>query len=255
MIWPIPAAAFAGLLFGSFINVVAYRVPRGESVIHPASACPACGAEIRRRDNVPVLSWVILRGRCRDCGAAIAVRYPLVEAGTAALFGVLAAAIGAVFVLPAYLWFGGVVLTLTITDIDHKRIPNRILFPGIIAGAALLAAGGALDGDASALLRSAGGSAAYFSFLLLVAVAARGGFGFGDVKLAILLGMFTAYVSWSALAVAVFAAFAFGGVFSVLLLVLGRAGRKDAIPFGPALVAGGLVGILWGDAIGAWYLG
>jgi leader peptidase (prepilin peptidase)/N-methyltransferase len=201
-----------------------------------------------------VLSWLLLRGRCRDCGAPISLRYPFVEAGTAALFGATAAVIGAVWVLPAYLWFAALTFVLSLVDLEHKRLPNRILYPGTVVGVALLGAGAAVDGSLGGIPRAFGGGAGYFALLLLVALAARGGFGMGDVKLAFVLGVFTAFRSWEALGVAVFGAFALGGVASILLLLLGRARRKDTIPFGPWLVLGSWVAIVAGDAIADWYL-
>lgn len=251
----VAAASLAGLVVGSFLNVIAHRIPSGISVIRPPSRCPACEAPIRRRDNIPVLSWILLRARCRDCGHPIPVRYPLVEVATAVLFGATAAVIGAVWVLPAYLWFGGLTLVLSVVDLDHKRLPNRILYPGTIVGAVLLTMGAVGDGSLDAMPRALGGGAGYFALLLLVALAARGGFGMGDVKLAFVLGLFTAYRSWETLGVAVFAAFALGGVASIVLLVIGRARRKDTIPFGPWLVLGSWVAIAWGEPIAEWYLG
>ncbi|MFH1329284.1 MAG: prepilin peptidase [Actinomycetota bacterium] len=244
-----------GLMAGSFINVVAYRVPLGKSVVLPRSACPECGHEIRGRDNVPVLSWLLLRGRCRDCGTGISLRYPLVEAGTAAVFAALAFLIGASWALPAYWWAGGVAIALTLTDVDVRRIPDRILGPGVAVTAVLLTAGAFGDGEPMALGRALAGGAAYFTLLLAVAPAARGGFGFGDVKLGFLLGMILAYRSWEVLAVGAFAAFAVGGLVAVGLLLARRVKRKDAIPFGPAMVVGAGVALGWGEAIVRWYLG
>lgn len=251
----VAAGAVLGLVVGSFLNVVAHRVPVGASVIRPPSACPSCGHPVRRRDNVPILSWMILRGRCRDCGEPISARYPLVEAATAAVFGVTPIVVGTSWVTPAYWWFAGVTIVLVLTDLDHQRIPNRILFPGLAVGAALLSAGALVDGDPGDLLRALGGGAGYFALLFVIAIVARGGFGFGDVKLAALLGLFLAYRSWETLVVGVFAAFFTGGVVAVGLMATRRAGRKDAIPFGPALVVGAYVALVWGDAIAEWYLG
>ena len=248
-------AAAGGLLVGSFLNVIAHRVPVGGSVTQPPSRCPSCDAPIRRRDNIPIISWIVLRGRCRDCGAPISVRYPLVEAGTAALFGATAALIGVMWVLPAYLWFAALTLVLAVVDIDHKRLPNRILYPGTIVGLVLLTAGAAADGALDAMPRALAGGAAYFALLLLVALAARGGFGMGDVKLAFVLGLYAAFGSWGALGVAVFGAFALGGVAAIVLLVLGRAKRKDTIPFGPWLILGAWLAIAVGDAVADWYVG
>ena len=243
-----------GLIAGSFLNVVAARVPEGRSVVRPGSACPACGAAIRPTDNIPVLSWLVLRGRCRSCGSAISIRYPLVEIGTAALFAATAFVIGARAVLPAYWWAAAVAFVLAIVDLDTRRIPNRILYPGTVVGAVLLAVGALVDGEPAAFLRALGGGAAYFALLLVIAVAARGGFGFGDVKLGFLLGMFLAYRSWGTLAVGVFGAFLAGGIAAVGLLAVRRVGRRDAIPFGPAMVVGAFVAAAWGRQIADWYL-
>ena len=244
-----------GLVVGSFLNVVAYRVPLGRSVGKPRSSCPACGHEIRAGDNVPVLSWLLLRGHCRDCGAAISVRYPLVEVGTAAAFSGLALLVGASWALPGYWWAAGAAIALTLTDFDCRRIPNRILVPGVIGAAALLSLGSVLEGDPWAILRALAGGAGYFGVLLLVALAARGGFGLGDVKLGFLLGLVLAHRSWGALLVGAFAAFAVGGLAAVVLLAARRVSRKDAIPFGPAMVAGAAIALGLGDAVARWYLG
>ena len=248
-------AALTGLIVGSYLNVIAHRIPQGMSVVRPPSRCPACGSGIRARDNIPVASWIILRGRCRDCSSRISARYPLVESGTAMLFGGTAAVIGASWTLPAYMWFAALTLVLSLVDLEHKRLPNRILYPGTIVAVVLLTAGAALDGGIDAIPRSIAGGAGYFGSLLLIALVARGGFGMGDVKLAFVLGVFAAHRSWQALGVAVFGAFVLGGVVSIVLLVMGRAGRKDTVPFGPSLVLGSWIGIAAGEAIAPWYLG
>jgi leader peptidase (prepilin peptidase)/N-methyltransferase len=256
VIWAIVGAAVGGLAVGSFLNVVAYRVPRGMSVLRPPSACPSCGHRIRARDNIPVISWMLLRARCRDCGGAISVRYPLVEAGTGALFAAAVAVIGLHWVLPAYLWFAAVALVLAVVDLDLRRIPNRILFPGVVVGTVLLVVGTWLDGEPwSALAWALVGGGAYFGLLFVVVLVVPGGFGFGDVKLAFLLGEFLAYRSWETLAVGVFAAFLIGGLVALALLLARRVSRKDVIAFGPALVAGAFVALAVAQAVADWYLG
>ncbi len=249
-----------GLAVGSFVNVVAYRVPEGRDAVRERSACRACGAKVRPRDNVPLLSYVLLRGHCRDCGAAISARYPMVEAGTAIAFLGMLAVLGAVWVLPAYWWFAAVAITLVLTDLDHKRIPNRILYPATVVGAVLLAAGALADGAGAgggwpAIGRALAGGAVYFSFLLVIALVARGGFGFGDVKLAFFLGLYLAYLGWTVLWAGIFLAFLVGGVVAIALLATRRAGRKEAIPFGPALVAGAFIAVTYGRELVDWYLG
>jgi len=180
-------------------------------------------------------------------------RTPVVAAATAALFAATPFTVGVDWVLPAYLWFVAVTVTLTLTDIDTKLIPNRILFPGTVVGAVVLTVGSLVEGGPTA--RGFAGGAAYFVLLLIVALGARGAFGFGDVKLAFLLGLFTAYRSWETLIVAVFAAFLLGGIVSLIIIVFRIRDRKDAIPFGPYLVAGAYLAIAWAGTVASWYLG
>ena len=246
--------ALAGLIAGSFINVVAYRIPLGKSVASPRSACPHCDQAIAWYDNIPVLSWLLLRGKCRGCGARISARYPVVELATAVAFYLIAVSIGIKWVLPAYLWFAGVGMALTLTDIDHKLIPNAILFPSTAIGAGLLGFGALLDGEPIQFLWAVVGGAAYFAALLVLALVARGGFGFGDVKLAAFLGMFAAYLGWGRLAIAAVLPFFLGGAISILLLVTRIKGRKDAIPFGPYMVLAAFLAVVAGEAIIDWYL-
>lgn len=248
-------SSLAGLLVGSFLNVVAHRVPARRSIVTPASSCPHCDEPIRMRDNLPVVSWLALRGRCRDCGHPISWRYPAVEVATAALFGAIAALLGPVGALPAYLWFVALTFVLALIDVDTKLIPNRVLYPGGLVAAVLLAGGAVVDGEPAAFVRGLLAGGAYFAGTLVLAFVSRGGFGLGDVKLAALLGLFTGYRGWGILAVAVFTAFFLGGVVSLGLLATGRRGRKDAIPFGPFLVTGALVAIAFGRAIVTWYVG
>jgi leader peptidase (prepilin peptidase)/N-methyltransferase len=174
---------------------------------------------------------------------------------SALLLGAAALAIGERWVLVAYLWFVAVTLTLTLTDLDRKLIPNRILFPGLVVGVVLLALGALADGDMPHLLRALAGAAGYFAFLFVLALLARGGFGMGDVKLGALLGAFLAYEGWDVLVVGAVGAFLLGGVVSIFLLVFRIRGRKDAIPFGPYLVLGAYVAIAAGEAISEWYTG
>lgn len=246
--------ALFGLIAGSFVNVVAYRVPKGMSVVAPRSACPRCGHEIRWHDNIPVVSWLLLRGRCRDCRGQISPRYPIVEVSTAVLYAAMPFAIGVSWVLPAYLWFIGVTVALALTDVDHKLIPNKILYPGTLVGAVLLAVGSVLDRGAGSLPRALAGAVVYFGALFAIALVARGGFGFGDVKLGFLLGMFTGYLGWGQIAVAGIGSFLVGGALSVILLITRIRGRKDYIPFGPSMVVAAYVAIWFGDAIVDWWL-
>ena len=248
-------AGLFGLLIGSFLNVLAYRVPLGRSVVSPPSACPSCAHAIRWKDNIPVVSWLLLRGKCRDCSVPISPRYPLVEAGTGVLFAGTYLVIGPDWVLTAYLLFVATTVALVLTDLDHKRIPNRILYPATLAAVPLLAVGALLDDTLSAIPRALAGGAIYFGLLLIIALVARGGFGMGDVKLAFLLGIFLAFPSWETLGAGVFLAFLIGGLVSLALLVTKRKGRKDAIPFGPPLIIGAWAAVIWGKQLVDWYLG
>ena len=180
-------------------------------------------------------------------------RTPLVAVVTAALFAAAPLVVDVDWTLPAYLWFVAVTVTLTLTDMNTKLIPNRILYPGTVVALVLLVGGGLIEDGP--ILRAVAGGALYFVLLFVLALIARGGFGFGDVKLAFLLGMFAAYQSWDTLIVAIFAAFLRGGLVSLLLVVFRIRSRKDAIPFGPYLVLGAYVAIAWAGTISTWYLG
>lgn len=247
-----------GLAIGSFLNVVVWRLPRGESLSRPPSACPKCGHEIRARDNVPVLSWLLLRGRCRDCGEPISKRYPLVELGTAAAF-VLVTVWAAVqpagfWLLPAYLYFTAVSIALALIDLDTRTLPNRIVVPSLLIAPVLLAAASVGTGDWWSLLWAVVGGAALFTFYLVLVVAYPKGMGFGDVKLAALVGLYLGYLGWGPLIVGAFAAFLLGGLFSIVLLVARKATRKTGIPFGPWMLLGAWVGIAFGREISTGYL-
>jgi leader peptidase (prepilin peptidase)/N-methyltransferase len=243
-----------GLVIGSFLNVVIWRVPRGESVVSPPSHCPGCGHEVRPRDNVPVLSWLLLRGRCRDCGTHISARYPLVEAGTAVVFGVLTLAIGLEPELPAFLYLGAIGVALAMIDIDVKRLPNAIVLPSYVVAAALLTVAAAVDGRWEDLLRAGLGMVALYAFYFLLALVYPAGMGFGDVKLAGVLGLYLGWLGWAEVVAGGFLGFLFGGVVGGGLVLVRRAGRKSMLPFGPFMLAGALVAILWGGALADLYL-
>jgi leader peptidase (prepilin peptidase) / N-methyltransferase len=258
-VWLAIGCGLLGLLVGSFLNVVVWRLPRGESLSSPPSACPGCGHRVRPRDNVPVLSWLALRGRCRDCGMRISARYPLVEAGTAALFVAVAVRFGleppGAWALPAFGYLAAVGVALTLIDVDTHRLPDRIVLPSYGVGLVLLAAASAGTGDWGALGRAVVGVAVLWTAYFAMALAYPSGMGFGDVKLAGVLGLHLGWLGWGALAVGGFAAFVLGGVFSVVLLLTGRAGRRSGIPFGPWMLAGAGVGVAVGERLWAAYLG
>jgi leader peptidase (prepilin peptidase)/N-methyltransferase len=243
-----------GLLIGSFLNVVIWRVPRDESVVRPVSACPACRRPIRPQDNVPVLSWLLLRGKCRDCGSPISGRYPAIEAGTAVLFGLTAAYIGLQWHLPAFLYLAAISIALALIDLDVHRLPDKIVLPSYLVGGALLAVASIAEHDYDALVRAAIGLAALWLLYFALALVYPGGMGFGDVKLAGVLGMYLAWLGWAELVVGAFLAFLLGGVLGVALMAVRKAGRKSKIPFGPFMLLGAYGGILFGGALANWYL-
>jgi leader peptidase (prepilin peptidase)/N-methyltransferase len=254
LLFTVVFAGVLGLAIGSFLNVVIWRVPRGESVVRPPSHCPGCDREIGPRDNVPVLSWLLLRGRCRHCATKISVRYPAVELLTAVLFAVVAYRIGPAPELPAYLYLAAVGLALAAIDLDHRRLPNALTLPSYLVMAVLLTVASAATGDWWALVRAGLAMAAFYGALFAVAVAVPRGMGFGDVKLAGVLGLALGWLGWGELLVGFFLGFAYGGLVSLALIALGRAGRKTAVPFGPFLVAGALTAVLYGDALASLYV-
>lgn len=243
-----------GAMIGSFLNVVVWRVPRGESVVTSPSACPACGHRIRPWDNVPVLAWLWLRGRCRDCRAPISIRYPLVEATTAVLFLLVVLRLGWQWSVPAYLYLAALGLALALIDLATHRLPNVLVLPAYPVLAALLTAASWATDDWSALLRAAIGGAVLWGLYALLMVLKPGGMGFGDVKLAGVLGAGLGWLGWGTLAVGAFAAFLLGGLFAIGLVLLGRAGRKSKVPFGPWMVLGAAVGFAVGEQAWASYL-
>ena len=250
-------AALTGAAVGSFLNVVVHRVPAGLSVVRPPSACPACGAGIRPRDNVPVLGWLVLHGRCRDCAAPISARYPLVEAATALLFAAVTAATliwSTPWLLPANLYLTAIAVALTLIDVEHHRLPDAIVLPSYAVSAALLLLAAVGTGEWGALLRAVIAMAALYGLYFVLAVAKPGGMGFGDVKLAGVLGLHLGFAGWSAVVVGTFSAFGLGGLVGVALIALRRAGRRTAIPFGPFMLAGAGTGLAVGAPVVAGYL-
>ncbi|MEP6761425.1 MAG: prepilin peptidase [Sporichthyaceae bacterium] len=248
------ACGLGGLLIGSFVNVVVWRVPRGESIVSPPSACPSCGESIRPRDNVPVLSWLLLRGRCRHCQARISARYPIVELLTGVVFAVMAVRFGADAVLPAFLYLGAIGVALTMIDLDVKRLPNAIVLPSYVVALALLTTAALVQGDLSSLLRAVLGMAALFALYFLLALVYPAGMGFGDVKLAGVLGLYLGWLGWAEVVTGGFLGFFFGGLVGVALMVARRAGRKSQIPFGPFMIVGAFAAILWGAPLADLYL-
>lgn len=248
-------AVIAGLLgaaVGSFGNVMIHRVPRGGSLMRPPSSCPRCGVPVRSRDNVPVLSFLLLRGRCRFCGEPISVRYPLVEAGNAALW------VGSVLRFgpsekAAFVALGSsVLLVLAMIDLEHRRLPNVIVLPATACLGLWVIGVSLADRSWTTAVAAIGGGAALFCVLLLIALIS-GGMGFGDVKLAAFVGLYAGRFGAGVALAALLTAFIVGGLAAVILLAIGARGRKDAVPFGPALAAGALAAVFVGARpVRAW---
>jgi leader peptidase (prepilin peptidase)/N-methyltransferase len=245
-------AAALGLAVGSFLNVVIYRVPKGLSIVRPGSACPGCGIEIRPADNIPVLSYLLLRGRCRSCGERISPEYPVVELLTALLF------VGAALVMPSA-WEAGfvapflaVLVACSFIDLHDRIIPNRIVYPSWVffAAAALVLD---LTGRPISFVDGVIGFAAYGGALFVLA-ATTGGMGLGDVKLAGLIGLVLGAMDLRLVAVAAMLGFVAGGVGALVALAMGR-DRKAKIPFGPYMALGAALAVFIGSGIADWYTG
>jgi leader peptidase (prepilin peptidase)/N-methyltransferase len=236
-----------GLLIGSFLNVVAYRLPRGESLSVPASHCPGCDTPIKPYDNIPVLSWLLLRGRCRSCKQTIPWRYPAIELGTALLLALTVVILGA----NQDVWLGlALVLLLvpmTVIDLDHQIIPNKLTLLGAVLAPVILAL--TRPGDIPEHVIAAFAAS---GFLLLAIMIRPGGMGLGDVKLTFVLGLFLGRDVIVALFVAFLAGSLIGGV--IMARVGVAKGRKTKVPFGPFLALGGIVALYAGDPIVDWYL-
>ena len=240
-----------GLAVGSFLTVLIHRLPAGESVSRPRSRCPGCGAEIGLRDNVPVLSWVLLRGRCRGCGMRISPVYPLTELATAGLFVAAALTYRDVWTAVMLCAFLGLMPAVTVIDVRHHIIPNRLTYPALLGFPAFVVLVWGLGAPLDPA-RAAGGFLAYGGGLLIVALVSRG-MGMGDVKLAGVIGVVLGALGLRYVGVAAGAAIVLGGVGGLLALLLGRS-RKDAIPFGPYMAVGAMVAVFAGDPLASAYL-
>jgi leader peptidase (prepilin peptidase) / N-methyltransferase len=241
-------AFLGGLMAGSFVTVVAHRVPRGESIVGPRSRCPSCGTQIAAYDNVPVFSWLLLRGRARCCGAPISVRYPLTELTLGALYAATVLVLwGDSGEIALGLVLATTLVAVTLTDLEQRIIPNKILL--VAAGLALVIV--ALS-DPGSLPERAAAAAAAGGLLFLAALAYPRGMGLGDVKLAATMGLLLGRDVGPALLVALLS----GSLVGLAMIAReGAAARKKAIPFGPFLALGGVVGLLAGEQIVNWYLG
>jgi leader peptidase (prepilin peptidase) / N-methyltransferase len=247
--------AVLGLAVGSFLNVVIWRVPRKEPVAAGRSRCPRCDEQIRSRDLVPLVSWFALDGRCRDCEAPIPARYPLVELGCAVLFGLVAVRFGATWELPAYLLLAATLLAVSVIDLEHYIVPNRIVFPVSAMAVPLLALGVLGDAGFGDLQRAVLCALTGFALLFTLHMVSPRGLGMGDVRLAFVLGLYLGWLGWGWLALGLFLGFLLGAVVGLLLVVVRLRARTEHIPFAPFLASGAMVAVLWGRPLLDWYTG
>lgn len=242
-----------GIAIGSFLNVVIWRVPRGESIARPPSHCPTCDTPISHRDNVPIVSWLLLRGRCRTCASHISARYPLVELATGALFVGFGVRFGIHADLPAYLYIAAVGIALAMIDIDLLRLPDILTLPSYPVGLVLLGIAAWVDDAPHAFVRAVLGMVALVAFYGVVWLLYPAGMGLGDVKLAGVVGLYLAWLGWGQLVVGAFAAFVVGAVVSVAIVGFKGGGRKTRVPFGPFMLIGLLIGIYAGHPLAHAY--
>jgi leader peptidase (prepilin peptidase)/N-methyltransferase len=257
MLFLLVVTAVLGLAIGSFLNVVIYRVPNGKSLVTPSSHCPDCQTPIRNRHNVPVLGWLILRGRCADCHTPISPRYPLVEFFTCLAFVLVTWRLHSsdrLPGLPAWLYFTAIAIALAAIDLDCHRLPDAIVLPSYPVLALLLAGPALWQHDYWSLLRAAIGCAVLYGSYLALALAYPQGMGFGDVKLAGLIGAVLGWLGYSALLVGAFSAFVLGGVAAFAVIASRRGTGKTPLPFGPFMLTGAALALCFAQPILDSYL-
>jgi len=248
-------AGVYGLVLGSFLNVVIWRIPRHESVVKPRSHCPNCDTQLSTADNIPLVSWLVLRGRCRHCANPISVRYPLVELFTGVLFAAVGARFAHSWALPAFLVLTGALIAISVIDLEHFIIPNRIVYPVGFASVILLALAALIQHHWGAFGRSLLGACCAFAFFFVLHLVSPRGMGFGDVRLSFVLGLFLGWLGWPELLGGLFAGFLFGAVVGLALIAFGGRARSQHIPFGPYLAAGTMTFVLAGDHLVSWWRG
>ncbi|MBI3810912.1 MAG: prepilin peptidase [Nitrospirae bacterium] len=244
LLYSLSVALVFGLIIGSFLNVCIHRLPIDESLMAPSSRCPSCRHPVRWRDNVPVISFLVLRGRCRDCGQPISWRYPLVELANGVGYVLLVWRFGISFPTAVYSLLYSSLLVITFIDLDHQIIPDRITLPGIVIG---LASSVVLPlGFLNALIGFLLGGSLFYG----VAVLSRGGMGGGDIKLIAMIG---AFLGWKQVLLTIFIGALAGSVVGLFLMAFKGKSRKHAVPFGPFLSLGAVVSLFAGPAIWNWY--
>ena len=247
----LPLFALVGLAVGSFLNVCIDRLPGGRSILNPPSACASCNHKLGARDLVPLFSYLWLRGRCRYCGTPISRRIPAVELATAIIFPLLYWHQGLTVGLGFSLVYVSLLTVIFVIDIEHQLILDRVVFPGMVLALAFAVFNPALGGDAGArFISTISGGAAGLGVMLLPFLISRGGMGFGDVKMAALMGLMTGFPK---VLIALFLSIMLGGLVAMILLTLRIKKRREAVPFGPFLAIGTVVVVVWGTEIQHWY--
>lgn len=248
-------AAALGLILGSFATVVAYRLPKRESVAAGRSKCPSCGRTIPAAENIPVLSYLVLRGRCRGCGRRISLRYPLIEIATCILFGLAVWKFGLsaeAVVFAAFFW---VLVVLSAIDLEHRLLPNRLVYPAFVGGWVALGLVAFSDGRPERLIDAAAGALVFGGFFFVVAFLFPAGMGGGDVKLGFVLGTFLGYLGGIGIVlVGMFLAFLSGSIIGIALILFAGRGRKTMLPFGPFLALGTVLAVFVGRPLVDGYL-
>jgi len=255
MAYVVALAAVLGACLGSFANVVIHRVPAGQSIVRPPSACPSCGSRIKAQHNIPIVGWLWLRGRCANCKASISPRYIAIETLCAAAFAGVVAWRGLTW--EALLLLVAVIFTVVLSAIDFAtmRLPNRVLLAFAVSSLLVALASALVRNDWSSVSRALIGAVVLLAVYFLAFLAYPRGLGFGDVKLAPILGLALAYFGWGPLVVGGFAAFLWGAVVGLVLGASRGSGLKTRIPFGPWMFAGAWTGVLAGEPLWSWYLG
>jgi leader peptidase (prepilin peptidase)/N-methyltransferase len=238
-----------GLAIGSFLNVVIWRVPRGESIVRPPSHCPRCDTPLAELDNIPVISWLVLRGRCRTCSAPISARYPLVELLTAALFAGIAGRFGFSWAVPAYLVFAASLVALSCIDIDLRLLPRVIIYPSTAMVAALLALASGMGLGWHRMLVAVCCSIGWFLLFYLINLASPRYLGFGDVRLSLLLGLALGWLGWGYVLLGFFAGSFVGAVLGLILIWTGTLKRDESLPYGVFLAIGAGIAVFAGPQL------
>jgi leader peptidase (prepilin peptidase)/N-methyltransferase len=244
------ACAVAGVVIGSFLTVVVDRVPRGASVVAPPSACGSCGNRLTFPDLVPVFSWLVLRGRCRHCGARIGIEPIVIELANATIFVLFALRFGADAVLPAFCILGAALVALVWIDLREFRLPREITYTALVLGSIALVVAALVNDEPERIWQAAFGAVLALAIMGGIYVLSRGGMGDGDVRLAPLLGLYLGYLNPGIVPVGLFFGFVLGAVIGVMAMAIGKGGRKTALPFGPFLAAGTVVAVFTGQ----WFI-